>query len=337
MGMRRQLGSGGVAAVSIVLASAALACSDAHGNQPAQVMDASTVRDAGSTAAPRVKPRTVSIELFPTAERVLEPGPGGGFVYGPLVDIGGVEVCVAHARPAFASFDPFVNLAEPLCTTSVEGESVQIEGVPANRDLVLTFRKPGYAPGTFTFRTDDFDVAAPMWGGSQRTTLVREGAVEPWMEPAPPPQTGDGLAVIFVAAVWTGATPVVPDSEMLVAGILVNVAPGEGVAVEIEDANGGRIAEVTTLREHPNIVSLPEGSYRMRFSHPRMNEGPVGRGNQYMVTGLPLDSQDTVEVPIVSGSLGFAVVDGECAAPSWTDTVEDLSTCTLAAPDASAP
>jgi hypothetical protein len=77
----------------------------------------------------------------------------------------------------------------------------------------------------------------------------------------------------------------------------VNLEPAEEMEVEIEDANGRPVATVTTLRARPRLVSLPEGSYRVRFSHPRIAVFPMGVLNQYVVTGLPLDSQDAIEVP----------------------------------------
>jgi hypothetical protein len=132
--------------------------------------DQGTAADAGVGGAPdsgvRAKRRTVRIELWKMAERVLEPADGGASEYGPFVDIGGVEVCVARTRPAFAAFTEFHELSPPLCATSVEGETVELTGVPSNSDLVITLKKPGFVPGTLTFRTDEHDIVGPNFRSS---------------------------------------------------------------------------------------------------------------------------------------------------------------------------
>jgi hypothetical protein len=324
MGLRRDLG-GSFDAASVVLAL--VACSDAHGNAPAQepVMDASGTRDAGRDAATRVKERLVTIELLKTAERVLEMGADGELVYGPLIDIGGVEVCVVQRRAAFASFTPFADMERPICETSVEGEKVTLNGLPANSDLIITTNKAGYMPGSATFRTDEFDVDVPtMWGPTAVTAMVREGALEPWLEPGASADGPEGIAVVLANVVWI---PV---------WIPAGFTDAEGVTVEIE-REGRPVTALSTLRERWRFVPLPAALYSMRFSHPRMNARPFGVEEQYLVFGLGTDREDTIELPVLAGHFTAGVGQMFCAARDWNQTVEDLATCTLSPADAGSP
>jgi hypothetical protein len=275
-----------------------------------------------------VKPRTVSVELFRTTVRELEQAADGSLRYGALTDLGGVEVCAAKQRPAFASFKPFRDLAPPRCATSIEGQTVLLSNLPANSDLVITFAKDGYRPGTMTFRTDDNDVAAPAWG-SVSNALLHEGAAQPWLEPEPRASTGDGIVAIWAVADWAGAA-FEPGEPQLSADGVINVAPAQDVSVEIEDADGVAVRELSTLRERPLFVSLPEGSYAFRFSHPRMHVRAVGATAQYLIAGLPTGELDKIEVPVLAGHCVNAVIDALCSAPRWDQRVDDLATCTLA-------
>lgn len=288
--------------------------------------------DAGTDAAPvarRVKPRTVNFEIFKTGERVLEKAADGSFQYGALTDIGGVLACVAQRRDAFAHFQDFVPLEEPICTTSVEGELVRFEHVPASSDLILTFTKDGYEPVTLTFRTDEYDVSAPLWAASVSLPFWRDGTAEPWLEAEPARVAGNGAVVIWATAFWSGEGTV-QGEEQLATLPLPNATFSEGVTVAIEDANQLSVVELRTLRERPLWVSLPAGRYRFRFSHPRMKVRPAGATIQFMAAGLPTDQQDTIEVPVLAGHNAVAYVDAFCA-PPWGHGVgaEDLATCTL--------
>ena len=50
-----------------------------------------------------------------------------------------------------------------------------------------------------------------------------------------------------------------------------------------------------------------------------------------MITGLPTERFDTIEVPVRAGHLTLAMVDGFCPLPADpTRPFEDLATCTLA-------
>jgi len=284
--------------------------------------DATTAApEAGATATPRrVKPRTVSIELFRTTAREVEHQPGGS----APTDLDGVEVCAAKQRPAFASFEPFIDLDPPLCATSVAGQTVRLSGVPANSDIVITLAKDGYRAATITFRTDAYDVAAPAWGGVSHA-LAPDGAVVPWLEPEPRASPGDAIVDIWASAVWAGAdfVPGEPDG-------VINVVHAQDVSVEIEDVEGRSLGKFSTVRERSLFVSLPEGSYAFRFSHPRMNIRAVGATAQFLIAGLSTATLDTIEVPVLAGHRASAVVDALCWAPRWDQGIEDLATCTLA-------
>jgi hypothetical protein len=314
------------------------ACGDSHRN-----VDAAAPDDKPDAAAPmrKVKARTVSIGLFKTGEWDISPASDGSFEEREATDMGGVEVCVAQRRPAFASFQPFEVLDPPTpCTTSKEGEEVQLEGVPADADLIITLTKEGYQSGMFTFRTDDRDQGAPLIGTGTRTSLVRSAALDAWLESDSPPSSDHGVVGIYAGMIWTGATPVLGEPF---SGLppFVNYTLAEDVSVAIEGVDGGRvgkmdgsrIAEWTTLRERQRWVALAPGLYRFRFSHPRLNLEPALLLQHYTHNGFPTDTSDTIEVPVLAGYLQSAGMNALCAAPVWGQEVEDLATCTPAPPN----
>jgi len=264
----------------------------------------------------------VSIELFRTTGRELEQASDGAVRNGALTDLDGVEVCATKQRAAFSSFRPFTDLDPARCATSLKGQTLMLSGLPANSDLVITYRKDGYRFSAITFRTDDYDVAAPAWG-SLSHELLREGATEPWLEPEARASTGDGVVAIGAVAVWAGAA-------VVAGGQVINVVDSRDVSVEIEDAEGRLVRELSSLRDSPPFLSLPEGSYAFRYSHPRMHIRPVGATAQYLIAGLSTAALDTIEVPVLAGHDVGAVVDALCAAPHWDQPVSDLPTCTLA-------
>lgn len=285
--------------------------------------------DAAS-ATRRVKQRTVSIELLQTVERELERTADGSFQYGTRRPIGGVKACVAMHRAAFASYEPFERLEPENCTTSVEGKAMRLEGVPSNSDLIITYTKDGYMPEAGTFRTDEHDVALPFWSDAAVyfTPLVREHAVEPWLEAAPS-DASDGVMAVWAQAV--GDWEVGDGREQLVADVVPGVAPAADVVIRIETPEGDLLSETLSLRDRPRFVSLPAGSYRVSFAHAVLEIIPMGVQEQFLTTGLPTDDFETIEVPMLAGHLSLALVDAYCPLPSdMSRPFADLATCMLA-------
>ena len=278
----------------------------------------------------RVKERTVSIELLQTVERVLERSADGSFQYGTRRPIGGVKACVAMHRAAFASFELFERLEPEKCTTSVEGEAIRLEGVPSNADLIITYTKDGYMPEAGTFRTDEYDVALPFWSDAAVyfTPLVRERALEPWLE-APPRDASDGVMAAWAQAV--GDWEVGYGREQFVADVVPGVAPAADAVIRIETPDRDLLTKTLSLRDRPRFVALPAGLYRVSFEHPVLEVVPMGVQEQFLTTGLPTDDFETIEVPVLAGHLSLALVDAYCPLPSdMARPFSDLATCTLA-------
>jgi hypothetical protein len=286
--------------------------------------------DAG--AARRGGERTVGIGVLRVGERVLKRAADGSVRYAEVTLVGGVEVCVALRREAFASFKPFAPLEpEAICAVNTAGETAYLDGVPANSDLIITYTKSGYTPTVTTFRTDEFDVAVPSWAdnGAYFVPLVREHAADPWLEPAPVPGDADGLVAIWVTGNgdWghgEGAAQFAADPD-----------PGASQAeavVEIEDGAGAFVAEFQMLRDRPRFVPLREGVYALRFSHRTMELVPFGVQEQFMIMGLPTADYRTVEVPVLAGRLTLATIELYCPLPSDGRKFVDLPTCTLGEP-----
>jgi hypothetical protein len=307
--------------IAALCACTALGCDD--GRQ--------TVAADGDAGVRRVKERTVRIGLLRVGERELELGPDGTVTYPEVIHLGGVEVCIARQRSAFDSFGPFTELEPPgLCVTSMATENTQHEGVPANSDLIITYTKRGYEPVTTTFRTDEHDVAVPGWAENLAyfVPLLAEGSADPWIEDEPAGDDSDGMLAIWVVAngEW-GSGHGVP---VFGADADPGVDQGRGVRVEISDADGLPVADLETLDDRPLFVRVPEGSYRLRFSHRIGEVVPVGVQEQFMITGLPTDAYDTIEVPVLAGRLALAALEMYCPLPRDDRPFEDVSTCTLA-------
>jgi hypothetical protein len=90
-------------------------------------------------------------------------------------------------------------------------------------------------------------------------------------------------------------------------------------------------------------VSLPEASYRIEFTHPIFELIPTGVLEQYMFGGLPTETFNAIEVPVLRGHITLSLFDGYCPLPTRPgQTFTDLATCALgestpAAVDAGSP
>jgi hypothetical protein len=314
--------AGGRGLVVAVGAWLALGCDDGEGARSGGDGDAGAVR---------FKERTVRITLPRVGERKLDAADDGTVVYPKVTPLGGVEVCIARRRDAYALFEPFVEL-EPqrFCLTNVEKETTRHDGVPANSDLVVTYTKSGYEPVATTFRTDEYDVAVPSWSDNLAyfVPLVREHVLTRWLEADPPPDDANGTIAIWALAVGDWGRGY--GARVFAAEADPGVEQAHGMGVEITDPDGHRVAEMETLRDRPRFVSLPEGSYRVRFSHPSADVQPFGVQEQFTITGLPTDAFDAIEVPVLAGRLSLAAVEAYCLLPTDDRPFADLSTCTLA-------
>jgi hypothetical protein len=297
--------------------------------------DGGTQADA-SAGARQVPERTVRIGLLRVAEHGLLRARDGSVGYGDPIPLAGVEVCVAERRDAYASFEPFEPLARPICAISVAGETVHLETVPANSDLVITYRKEGYQPLTTTFRTDEHDVAVATWTDNDEyfVPMLPEDAAEPWIEPEPARDAVDGLLAIWVMVTgeWTEgySEPSFGSDED------PGVGQAEGVRAQVEDAGRSPVVELQTRRDRPLFVSVPAGEYAVKFAHDIGAVVPFGVQELQMFSGLPTASPDTIEVPVRQGALGLAGLELYCPLPSDSRAFADLATCTLEAADAGA-
>lgn len=318
--------------VLVVAAALALGCDPGADDDDAGP-DASASASVG--AGTRTLERTVRIGLLRVAERTLQREPDGSVTYPDAIPLGDVEVCVAERRDAYAIMAPFTALDEPNCKLNAPDETVFLEDVQANSDLIVTFTKADYEPVITTFRTDEHDVAVPFWADNMAyfVPLVREHAADPFIEPEPAGEDGDGLLAIWVLV--NGDWGHGESGRLFGSEDDPGVAQAEDVRVEISDEGGRQVAELSTRRDRPLFVRLPEGAYALRFSHPLMEVVPFGVQEQFMITGLPTSVYDTVEVPVRAGRLTLAAVETYCPLPTDARVFEDLATCTLepAAPD----
>jgi hypothetical protein len=288
-------------------------------------MDASMGRDA----AVRVKERLVAIELPPVARRTVRPGPDGEFVYGEFELLDGATSCIVRRRKAFATFQPFEELApaDQICKTTGAGDVVRLEGVPASSDLVISVTKDGFLPASLTFRVETLDVAVPPYFGSVRTPLFEPGQTDPWLEPS----TGEGetgtamlSATMVVYSANEGANEGIGYD-----GIVPTWATTEGahLTLTLEGATNATPIELDTLAERPLFLELPAGSYRVHATHPRARCEPVAGGG-YTPWGLLADGPNEHELPVLEGHAADLHLACWCF-PKADQVLLDFPSCTV--------
>jgi hypothetical protein len=308
----------------VVIGALVLGCSDAELGGGAQ--DAATSAIDAAVPAPRMKERTVRLELGKVAHRELLEGDGGTLVYGEVTYLAGAEVCVISRRDAFRAFEPFEALDPPICVTSADDESLWLEPVPANSDILITATKPGYEPALRPHRTDDRDVPLPAWAVKLMLPLLAPEEAAPWIEEPQPAATGESGRLMLDASMF-GNADAAPATNFWFPAPL-HIARTNDVRFSIEAVGGGEPIELTSLADRPRFLALPAGTYRLQFTHDRARCQPSGV-SWGLGFSLFTDELHTVEVRILAGhATGFSV-DCYCVDEVRNEQIADLGTCTL--------
>jgi hypothetical protein len=322
-GIDRRLGSSVLVVFGCVLA---IACGDstspkAHG---------ATTGGKPDAGPPRVKVRTVSVELMPFAERTLSEDADGGLVWGALTDLEGVKVCLWKQRPQLASFEDFVSVEGPCHTSGAGGKVPRFEGLPANSELVFEATKDGFEPLAMPFVTYEHDFVPPTVVSGARYAMLRVGARDPWLEP-PGPGTHDGVAAVSASMDGQNSKGVGASELGSPPGVgSIAATKAAGVQVRIQSKTGDRTRVVMTLSERPRWLALSEGEYRVTFSHPRASCMWWSEPLLLPRSGYPAAETGVVRVPIFAGH--HVIIDADC----WCDVERkfgiptDLPTCSFA-------
>jgi hypothetical protein len=346
--MRDQiLATGQATSIIAAFLLACAGCSDSSSDPKLDSGSHSNARDAGGAehdagkpdAGRRVKERFVAIDLARITTREISKGDDGEAVYGPMKPLPGADVCVVQSRKAFAVGEPFEPLDSPICVKSVADELVHMPKVPANSDLIITVEHAGFQPWVLTERTGNYDVGGPGWAvnPAYALPLVKEGALDPWLESKPKPGLDDGLVAVGAAMRWMGDGPARPEllkpSEALT-GHVDTIAPGV-IQVSVEPA-GASSFEMTTVAQHLTFVSLPGGDARFKFKtdNEHLSCASTG-GTSGELLGLPAEGKDTLELPVLADHIHFVGVLCNCANGPGDGELLDLPTCTFAPADAS--
>ena len=285
-----------------------------------------------ATLAPRVKERTVNIEFLHTGERMFETDDTGIVTYRKMKPIGGVEICAIKHRKAFDSFGSFSPIVPAICVTNELNTLASLKAVPADADLIITYTKKGYRSVLTTFRTDEYNAAVQDWADQTDSAtyyipMLRTDTVLPDDGAGPAPELG-GLVAIWVYS--TGEYGQGPGQPVF--NVDNDSGVGQADAVNVKIANGDRrdIAELKTRRDRPLFVSLPEGSYRFEFTHPIFELIPTGVQEQNVFGGLPTETFNTIEVPVLPNYMTVALVDAYCPLPGAPNRqITDLATCAV--------
>jgi hypothetical protein len=319
-----------VTALLFAAAGCSAADSNAHDAGAASHASRDAGRDAAlSDASRHVKLRTVAFALPPVATREVSRGSDGDPVYGEIKPLDGASVCVAQRREAFAAMQPFEPVDPPICAKSVAAQPLQLEGVPANSDLVITVEYEGLRPLAVTGQTGDNDVEVH-WLSGYSLMLFKQGAFDAWLESPPPAAQDHGVVLTAAADFWVGgghARPELVKSTDLYAGNAgVAAAYMPDLHETIEPAGGGAAIETKTLSRW-RALSLPAGNTIFKFTIANQHLKNCG---DLEYDGLPAATDGSLELPVLAGHDHVAAVECLCSGDSATDELLDLGTCSFA-------
>jgi hypothetical protein len=99
----------------------------------------------------------VTIELPRVVSLSVTEETAAGTTVGDPVDIDSAQTCVIERRDAYALFEDYEPLDEPICVETPAGETALLSGVPAHSDLTITVSKEGFLPSVLSHRVEAQD------------------------------------------------------------------------------------------------------------------------------------------------------------------------------------
>ncbi len=293
-------------------------------------------------AAPRVKPRLVTIELPMVMHRSVELGEDGLYDWGPLEPLDEVTTCVIERRGAYAIFEPYEPLDEPICTTTGERENAVLS-VPPNSDLTITISKQGYLPAAVTQRVETEDILA----GAPSEQVAVNVLFEPEQAElfSTPNGTGSdndssGFLTVEYAMYPVGFDGPGSSGQLMgsVSAFWMKVAQGGQLALSTEPAGTSWEAEMPRTQL---LLDVPTGIYRAQADHSRANCEPLGIPIESTYWGLTTDAPGQIELRVLPGHVTSMFALCLCFAPSPDAVSLDAPSCTFEIPqpaaDAGAP
>ncbi len=288
--------------------------------------------DTAAGGAPGDEPPTVSIELPVVVSRSVERDEAGKLLLGDPEPIDEAVTCVTERRDAFAIFEPYEPLDDPICVTTPKGEVPHLSEVPANSDLTLTISKQGYLPVAQTLRVEDFDLLMRPDYDFMRTVLF-DGDQADWFVPAPG-ETGNeepddtwGRLTLEVGMVGLFSNPP-GDPGQFVSLVGSTFFVARDLDVSITGENSGSTADFD-FEGSPLLASTRAGTYRALAIHPRAPCDPFGTPYAYTPWGLGTDAFGELELRILPGHVTTLFSMCVCLPPSKNAVALDVPSCSF--------
>jgi hypothetical protein len=287
------------------------------------------VPDAGPDGGQRVKLRTVVVNLPPIATRTISAGPDGAPVYGEIVPLDGAKACIVQRREAFAVFEPFEELDEPVCATSVAGQVVRIVGVPANSDLLISIEHEGKRPLALANRSGDGELISG-WLPVFSLIMLEQGASDAWLEPATPAAEDHGTVAVGASSWWIEGSGQAEADVVAARDVFFGITKSfalidQGVDLTVTPSGGGDPIALQSL-DRFQFLSLPAGSARIEYSTDNRHLSCGGAAEKLGLTA----GQGILELPVLPGHDSAGGPLCECRGDSNEDELLDLAACSFA-------
>jgi hypothetical protein len=250
--------------------------------------------------------------------------------WGPIVDIGGAEVCLKSERPLGGTFAEFRETHGP-CATTVAGEPVRLT-VPPQRELLITIHAEGYRR-----------LAAAVVSGARNTadatgTPFLMPSIDSTAQTPGSPELGALTAVVWVVKSdrygWlAGATfsldpPAGDGPHYAVAGVIDPSA---------EATAGSPFYAVDAALPTGHFRGVPEGEYRVQVAHPHAGCQASGFTTSEFFWGFP-NTENTLRAPVLAGYGTVVVFECRCDFTGLSsDEIDAIEPVTCQAADGGVP
>jgi len=309
--------------------------------------------DAGSEAGaalPPAPPRYVAMELPPVVGRSVEVQ-DGTVVWGEVEPLDEVTSCIIERRDAYAVFQPYEPLDEPLCVTTSAEELAYFDQVPENSDLTITVSKPGYLPQVLSQRVETWDVRVHSDVRSFLVSVLLQEEQAQLLGARPLGDLGDtsadpdasgGRGQLLVQGWMVLLAEFPPSTESLFSSFRdPGVYPVEKSALTVSALQDDgapddppvfdQLAELE-LDGAPLFMDVPATTYRTHLDHPRSSCEPMGLPYALFFSGLGTGMAGELEVRVLPGHVTSTTYACLCARTSQEAEVVNPGQCLFEEP-----
>jgi hypothetical protein len=266
--------------------------------------------------------------------RTLTEDDAGGYILSDPVPIDKARTCIIERRDAYAVFEEYEALDEPICVETPAGEVVEIDGVPAYSDLTITVNKEGYLPTLITHRVEGRSILLPSQGQTGVTVLFEKEQASLFERPLDEAAMTNEKDKSFLSVefnVYSGVFSL-DDERHSLGRTTWGFQVARGARAELAGAASAWQGTID-YDQNPELRHLPADLYRVQASYPGASCEAMGLPLNYTIWGLPLAESEQFEVRTLPGHVTSFVGQCVCAPPpSETAVLVDPATCSYEEP-----